>query len=154
VQQLTKALRRARRLAVRSGGERTADSGMTSIEFVFLTPILFLMIFLCVQFSMYFFAERVAQASAENAARTARAEAAVPADSQSWRTDADLQGHQFLQSVGGSLLSGVLVNTADNGDGTVTSTVTGKAVSIIPGFSLSVSASSSGPIERFITDGP
>lgn len=154
MQLTTTASRFRRRPAVRPEEGQTADSGMTSIEFVFLTPILFLLILLCVQFSMYFFAERVAQASAENAARTARAEAAVPADAQSWQSDADTQGSQYLQSVGGSLLSGTRVEVVDNGDETVTATVTGTAVSLIPGMTIHVHATSSGPIERFITDGP
>ena len=153
--QLTAALRRAhQRLVVRPAGGRPADSGMTSIEFVFLTPILFFMILLCVQFALYFFAERVAQAGAEDAARTARAEAAVPADAQTWQTDASSQGNDYLAGVGGSLLTGASVTVTDNGDETITATVTGKGVSIIPGMTISLHADSSGPIERFVTDGP
>lgn len=51
------------------------DSGMTAIEFVFLTPVLFFMIFATVQFALYFFADHVAQAAAQAGARKARAEA-------------------------------------------------------------------------------
>lgn len=37
---------------------RGDDSGMTAIEFVLLTPVLFFMIFATVQFGLYFFADR------------------------------------------------------------------------------------------------
>ena len=45
---------------------------MTAIEFVFLTPVLFFMIFATVQFGLYFFADHVAQAAAQAGARKAR----------------------------------------------------------------------------------
>ncbi|MGC5408114.1 TadE family protein, partial [Streptomyces sp. DT225] len=60
----------ARRRAAAGG-----DSGMTAIEFVLLTPVLFFMIFATVQFALYFFADHVAQAAAQAGARHARAPA-------------------------------------------------------------------------------
>ena len=55
--------------ADRASGRRTSDSGMTAIEFVVLTPVLFFMIFATVQFALYFFADHVAQAAAQAGAR-------------------------------------------------------------------------------------
>lgn len=59
----------------RAAAKGSGDSGMTAIEFVFLTPILFFMIFATVQFALYFFADHVAQAAAQAGARKARATA-------------------------------------------------------------------------------
>ena len=153
--QLIPALRRAHaRRLVRPGKGRAADSGMTAIEFVFLTPILYFLIFVCVQFAMFFFAQHVAQASAEDAARLARAERDVPAHAGNWQSDGVTSGSQYLQSVGGSLVTSPNVTVVDNGDDTITATVTGQAVNIFPGLTLSVKATSTGPVERFIPDGP
>lgn len=70
-------LRRVRRRVetAREAAATRGDSGMTAIEFVFLTPVLFFMIFATVQFGLYFFADHVAQAAAQAGARKARATA-------------------------------------------------------------------------------
>src|SRR5689334_18907383 len=66
------------RRRVRTAREAAAtrgDSGMSAIEFVLLTPVLFFMIVATVQFALYFFADHVAQAAAQAGARKARATA-------------------------------------------------------------------------------
>jgi hypothetical protein len=50
---------------------------MTAIEFVILTPMMFLILMLTVQFAMYLFAKQAAQAAVQAGARKAREEAAA-----------------------------------------------------------------------------
>src|SRR6476659_6618702 len=83
------------------------DSGMTAIEFVFLTPVLFFMIFATVQFALYFFADHVAQAAAQAGARKARATA--DAQPGSWRAEANATADSYIQQLGPQLLEGVNV---------------------------------------------
>ena len=53
------------------------DRGMTAIEFVVLTPLLFLLLMLTVQFALYLFAKQAATAAVQDGARTAREEAGL-----------------------------------------------------------------------------
>jgi Flp pilus assembly protein TadG len=149
------ALRRAvrDRLAAARGdsgvGRRTADDrGMTAIEFVFLTPILFGVIFLTVQFAMYYFAEHVAQAAARAGAREARAQAAVHDD---WQSRARTKADGYIDQLGGSLLTSHDISIDRTGDD-VSVEVVGHVPSIL-GIGITVDEISQGPIERFVQGG-
>lgn len=120
-----------------------------------LTPILFFLIFATVQFALYFFARHVAIAAAQEGARVARAEAANPAEN--WSADAKSKANAWISQLAPSLLSGSRVVTSTKGtrgaDGwTVSVTVTATVPSLIPGTTMRVSETSSGPIEQFIPD--
>jgi Flp pilus assembly protein TadG len=130
-------------------GRRTADDrGMTAIEFVFLTPIIFGVIFLTVQFAMYYFAAHVAQAAARAGAREARAQAAVHDD---WQDRARAKADGYIDQLGGNLITDPTVTPGRIGE-TVSVTVTGGVPSIV-GFHLTVKEKSQGPIERFVQGG-
>ena len=142
---------RRRRDAVRENRE----SGVSAIEFVFLTPLLFFLIFATVQFAMYFFARHVAIAAAQEGARVARAEAANPAEN--WSGDAMAKSNAWINNLAPSLLGGARVSTAANGvpgaDGwTVSVTVTATVPALFPGMNMTVTETSSGPVEQFIHD--
>ncbi len=150
---------RRRRDAAREGRER----GVSAIEFVFLTPVLFFLIFATVQFAMYFYARHVAIAAAQEGARVARAEAANPAEN--WSADAKAKAVAWVNQLAPSLLDGTCankpttacVNTATSGvpgrsGWTVSVTVTATVPSLIPGVSMKVSQTSTGPVEQFIPD--
>ncbi len=141
------------------------ESGVSAIEFVFLTPVLFFLIFATVQFAMFFFARHVAIAAAQEGARVARAERANPAEN--WRDDATTKSIAWINQLAPSLLDDncndnapnvtACINTNDSGprgaDGwTVSVTVTAKVPSLIPGVNLSVTETSAGPVEQFIED--
>lgn len=147
----------------RDAGRENRESGVSAIEFVFLTPVLFLLIFSTVQFAMYFFARHVAIAAAQEGARVARAEAANPAEN--WSSDAKQKAVAWVNQLAPSLLDGTCANnpttacviTATNGirgaDGwTVSVTVTARVPSLIPGVTMNVSETSTGPVEQFIPD--
>lgn len=132
---------------VSARGER----GMTAIEFVVLTPVLFFMIFLTVQFGLYFFAQNIAEAAAQAGARTARAEA--DADPGGWRGKATRKANSYIQQLGPQLLVGPSVTTMQPEQSTVGVQVRARVPSVFPGMDLNVTATSRGPVERFVPDG-
>ncbi|GAA1894823.1 TadE family protein [Streptantibioticus ferralitis] len=124
---------------------------MTAIEFVFLTPVLFFMIFATVQFGLYFFADHVAQAAAQAGARKARAEA--DANPGGWQGEARGTANGYIQQLGPQLLEGVDVSTVEPAANEVGVHVTAHVPVIFPGLNLTVDARSQGPVERFVPDG-
>jgi Flp pilus assembly protein TadG len=133
-----------------AGARTGSDRGMTAIEFVFLTPVLFFMIFATVQFGLYFFADHVAQAAAQAGARKARAEA--DADPNGWQDKATHAAGLYVQQLGPNLLGGDHEAPLHPEQFTVGVRVTGDVPTIFPGFHFRVDESSVGPIERFVPD--
>ena len=146
----------------RDAGRENRESGVSAIEFVFLTPVLFFLIFATVQFAVYFFARHVAIAAAQEGARVARAEAA---NSNAWSADAKTKAVAWINQLAPSLLESncgndpttACVATGSSGtpgaDGwTVSVTVTANVPSLIPGVHMSVTETSTGPVEQFIPD--
>ncbi|MDQ0776605.1 Flp pilus assembly protein TadG [Streptomyces aurantiacus] len=127
------------------------DSGMTAIEFVLLTPVLFFMIFATVQFALYFFADHVAQAAAQAGARKARATA--DESPGAWRGDARDVVESYIAQLGPQLVLGPDVKTVQPAPNTVGVEITAKVPSVFPGLDLTVHAQSVGPVERFVEEG-
>ncbi len=136
----------------RGPGAARGDRGMTAIEFVFLTPVLFLMIFATVQFALYFFADHVAQAAAQAGARKARAEA--DPDPGTWRAQARTTAGEYIRQLGPSLLDAVHIAPLHPSAEQVGIRVTAKVPTVFPGLDLTVNEMSQGPVERFVPDGP
>ncbi|WP_107098087.1 TadE family protein [Streptomyces atriruber] len=126
------------------------ESGMTAIEFVLLTPVLFFMIFATVQFALYFFADHVAQAAAQAGARKARATADENAGG--WRGEARDVADAYIRQLGPKLVLGPDVKTIQPEQNTVGVEITARVPSVFPGLDLDVHAESSGPVERFVED--
>ncbi|MBP3079208.1 TadE-like protein [Streptomyces sp. ADI96-15] len=144
------ALRRfaaSRRAAAKGSG----DSGMTAIEFVFLTPILFFMIFATVQFALYFFADHVAQAAAQAGARKARATA--DENPGGWRGEARTVANAYIRQLGPQLVVSPNVTMLQPEPNTVGVEITARIPTVFPGLDLTVHAQSSGPVERFVEEG-
>ncbi|MFC8140218.1 TadE family protein [Streptomyces paradoxus] len=144
--------RRARRW-VRAARERAAtrgDSGMTAIEFVLLTPVLFFMIFATVQFALYFFADHVAQAAAQAGARKARA----TADEQpgAWRGEARDVVDSYIRQLGPQLVLSPDVTMVQPEQNTVGVEIAARVPTVFPGLDLTVHAQSVGPVERFVQE--
>lgn len=133
-----------------AGARTGSDRGMTAIEFVFLTPVLFFMIFATVQFGLYFFADHVAQAAAQAGARKARAEADT--DRYGWQNKATSTARDYIDQLGPKLLDGPRVRPLHPAVFTVGVRVTADVPTIFPGMSFSVDESSQGPVERFVPD--
>ncbi|WP_326803597.1 pilus assembly protein [Streptomyces sp. NBC_01788] len=137
--------------AAREAAATRGDSGMTAIEFVLLTPVLFFMIFATVQFALYFFADHVAQAAAQAGARKARA----TADEQpgAWRGEARDVVDVYIRQLGPQLVLSPDVRMLQPEQNTVGVEISARIPTVFPGLNLTVHAQSSGPVERFVRDG-
>ncbi|GGW33565.1 hypothetical protein GCM10010320_10730 [Streptomyces caelestis] len=138
-------MRAARRAAAARG-----DSGMTAIEFVLLTPVLFFMIFATVQFALYFFADHVAQAAAQAGARKARA----TADERpgAWRGEAQDVVDSYISQLGPQLVLAPDVKMLQPDQNTVGVEIEARVPTVFPGLDLTVHAQSAGPVERFVQE--
>jgi Flp pilus assembly protein TadG len=130
-------------------GRRTDDRGMSAIEFVAWTPLVFGMIILTVQFAMYYFATHVALAAARAGAREARTQAAVTGSD--WKGRAETKAGAYIDGMGGSLLTSPKVTVRRTGN-QVSVQVRGNVPSIL-GIGISVNRTSKGPIEQFMPNG-
>ncbi|MDQ1017165.1 MULTISPECIES: TadE family protein [Streptomyces] len=146
---VSRRIRRRVRAARRAAAAR-GDSGMTAIEFVLLTPVLFFMIFATVQFALYFFADHVAQAAAQAGARKARA----TADEQpgAWRGEAQDVVDSYIQQLGPQLVLGPDVKMLQPDQNTVGVEIAARVPTVFPGLDLTVHAQSAGPVERFVQE--
>ncbi|MEU9735724.1 TadE family protein [Streptomyces sp. NPDC048002] len=142
---------RSRWAAVRDETAARGDSGMTAIEFVLLTPVLFFMIFATVQFALYFFADHVAQAAAQAGARKARSTA--DAQPGAWRGEARTVVDSYIEQLGPTLVLSPNVTMLQPEQNTVGVEITARVPSVFPGLDLTVHAQSAGPVERFVPEG-
>ncbi|MFH9003623.1 TadE family protein [Streptomyces afghaniensis] len=146
---VSRRIRRRVRAARRAAAAR-GDSGMTAIEFVLLTPVLFFMIFATVQFALYFFADHVAQAAAQAGARKARA----TADEQpgAWRGEAQDVVDSYIRQLGPQLVLAPDVKMLQPDQNTVGVEIEARVPTVFPGLDLTVHAQSAGPVERFVQE--
>jgi Flp pilus assembly protein TadG len=128
----------------RTSGLRPDDRGSSSVELVLLAPALMFAIFLLIQAALYMHARHVALAGAQQGARLARTSSA---DSNALEQVRAATG-SYLRQLGGGVLSDSQVSVS-NANGIARVDVTGRAVSIIPGITLTVRAHSAGPTEAF-----
>ncbi|GHD31738.1 hypothetical protein GCM10010313_75520 [Streptomyces violarus] len=144
--------RRVRRRveAARKRAAARGDSGMTAIEFVLLTPVLFFMIFATVQFALYFFADHVAQAAAQAGARKARATANESPGA--WRGEAQDVVDAYIRQLGPQLVLGPDVTMLQPDQNTVGVEIAARVPTVFPGLDLTVHAQSAGPVERFVQE--
>ncbi|MER6628875.1 TadE family protein [Streptomyces sp. NPDC000987] len=126
------------------------DSGMTAIEFVLLTPVLFFMIFATVQFALYFFADHVAQAAAQAGARKARATAHDQPGA--WRGEARTVVDSYIGQLGPQLVLSPDVTMLQPDQNTVGVEISARVPTVFPGLDLTVHAQSEGPVERFVRE--
>ncbi len=120
------------------------ERGSATTEVVLLTPVLLFLVLLVVQFGLWYHAEHVAQAAAQEGVRSARLEGSS-ADAGRTRAVA------FLSTVGPTIVQEPVV-TATRDANTANVSVEGRAVTVVPGFSLPVKATASSPVERFRED--
>ncbi len=112
-----------------------------SIQLVILLPALFAVMFLGMQAALFYHARSVAIAAAQEGARAASTESGI-------RSDGVAAADAFVSDAGGDdVLSSVSV-TADRTATTVTVTVTGHSLSVIPGWTPRIEQSASLPTER------
>jgi Flp pilus assembly protein TadG len=124
---------------MRHRGDR--DRGGSTVELAILWPAILVLVFGAVQAATYFTARTVALSAAQIAATTERQyQASEGAGVQ--RADA------FLERSGDWLRNWEIIRH-DSGDDVVAFTVTGDALSIVPGVNWQVSQTAHGTVERF-----
>ncbi len=153
-------MRRTVRRFVR--GARAGETGSTSLELAIVTPVLFLAIGTAVQVGLWYHAQAIALAAAQEGARTAR----LPAQSEASADDAGIRRAQaYLDQLASDVLKrGTVQVTPERGQANraalagggigdlVSIRVQGAVLSLVPGLTLSVDEVSTQPVERFRGD--
>jgi Flp pilus assembly protein TadG len=124
---------------------RSPDLGSATVEMVILVPAMMLIFLVIIQFALWAHAAQVTQLAASEGDRVAR--------SQGGGTVAGLAQAEAVTREPDSGLANAAVNAEMLPGDLVRITVSGSAVSIIPGLSLPVSAAQSGPIQAFRESG-
>jgi hypothetical protein len=117
------------------------ECGSSTVEAVLVIPVVMLILLTVIQFALWAHASEVTQLSAAAGDRVARS---VNGDSAGGVAEAEA----VLARSGSDVQSGSAVASVAPGD-EVRITVTGSALSILPGLSLPVSATQVGPIQEF-----
>jgi Flp pilus assembly protein TadG len=134
----------------RSRARPPRDRGSSAIELAILAPILLLLIWLGIQYALYFQGRQVALAAAQIGARVAREDADVV---PGWSDQAQQDAVSYYTGLGTKILGpGISAVACISGPGTVQVTVTGQADSILLGLSLPIHETAGGPIECFRPD--
>lgn len=123
------------------GRRAVGDRGSASTEIVLLVPAVLLLVLVSVQFGLWYHAQHVAQAAAEEGKRAAAAEYGSASEGTARAT-------AFLDQSAPRLIEDravLAVRTAD----VATVTVSGQAIAVIPGVHLNVRATATASTERF-----
>ena len=129
-----------RRYTTRPDGDRGAGSA----EIVVAVPLLMLLILLVIQFAVWEHAEAIAHATAEEALAAARVQGGTAAGGQQ-------RAAQVISQIGTGVLTGPQVSVAlTAADVTVRVTGTAERVLPFPGLTFPVTATVTGPVERFV----
>jgi len=117
------------------------ERGAGALEVVLVTPLLFLLIAVVVQFALWYHAAHIAIAAAQDGARAARVEGGT---SESGRERAQ----QVIDQLGTRVLNDATI-TVTRGPEQARVEVRGWAPELVPGLRLPVDAVSAGATERF-----
>jgi Flp pilus assembly protein TadG len=112
---------------------------------VVLFPLFLLLLFLGIQFALYYHASHVALAAAQEGARALRVSPKAVAG-------AEARADDFLRGVSRATLPDGQASGHVDGNGIAHMDVSGTAESILPGFTFRIHEQSQGPIEVFRGD--
>ncbi|SCF29151.1 TadE-like protein [Micromonospora purpureochromogenes] len=115
------------------------DRGSSPVEFAVIALPMLLLTFAVVQTGLVFFAQSIALAAATQGVNGARGY-------QSTVAAGETRAEGFLSTAGVGLDDRQVVVTRTGTE--VRATVTGQAVTVLPGFSWTISKSAHGPVER------
>lgn len=122
------------------------ERGSASIELVILLPALFAVMFLGLQAALYYQARTVAIAAAQEGARAAGAENASAAEGRA-------AAAAYLADVGGDALTSSRARATRTAR-TATVTISGRSMSVVPGWHPTVRQSASMSIEKLTAEVP
>ncbi len=118
-----------------------AEGGSVTVELIILLPALFAVMFLGMQAALFHHARVVAIAAAQEGAHAAASETGRDIDGVTAAT-------AFIADAGGTDVLTSSRATATRSATTVSVTVRGRSISVIPGWSPTVTQSASLPVER------
>ncbi|MGH9153144.1 MAG: TadE/TadG family type IV pilus assembly protein [Acidimicrobiales bacterium] len=121
-----------------------AEDGDAVTETVIVVPVLLLLIMVVVQFGLWYHAEHVVQAAAQEGVRAARALDGTPESGKE-------RAQRFLEVTAASLIEEPAIH-ATRDDRHAAVEVTGRAVAVIPGLRLGVRSRAVSPTEGFRAD--
>ena len=119
-----------------------ADRGDATVEAVIIVPVIVVLTLLVVQFVLVWHGRHVAQAAAQNAARSAAAYQAQPAAGQA-------AGDDYLAQVAPHLLPGRSVTVIRDAAG-VTVIVSADVLTVIPFAAFHIQEQATAPLEIFV----
>ncbi|WP_031520613.1 TadE/TadG family type IV pilus assembly protein [Streptomyces sp. NRRL F-5123] len=120
---------------------RRDDGGSVTAEMLFVLPVLFTLVLLLAQVTVWWHATHIAQATAADALAATRVQGGTTAAGQ---TEAD----RVLDQLGRGPLESVHVSVTRGADRAQVR-ITGTASSVVPFVHLPVRATAAGPVERF-----
>lgn len=130
---------------------RRGDRGASAIELSLVAPVVLLLIFATVQFALWLYGRNVALQSAREGVSRLRLVASAEAATSEAATEREVES--YAAAVGReSLLDPVATATYDDRTGRVRVTVTGRVVSLVPGWGFTVTRTATGEVERFEED--
>jgi Flp pilus assembly protein TadG len=130
-----------------------SEQGVSSLELAILAPAILALIFMSIQTALWLYGRSVAlNAAQEGVSRLRLVQPPVYTTSVGEKVRSDIES--YAQQVGGTSLrhASVAPPSYNNPEGMVSFTVTGETVSLVPGLTLTVSRTATGPIERFEAD--
>lgn len=127
-------------------GPRRERGSTSVVETVLIAPVLFAIVMMIVQFALVAHARSVAEAAAQEGASAGRAVGGTSADA---RARAD----RYVASLGPRMLADRRVDVEMTAE-SVTVTVRGNVVSLVPWVTPSIAEAASGPRERFVPPEP
>ncbi|MCI0686313.1 MAG: pilus assembly protein [Sporichthyaceae bacterium] len=129
----------------RRGGR---DRGDTLVEAILITPIMFFIVLVVIQFALWYHARQIVTAAAQEATRVARVATATPDQVAQAGQD---RAYAFVETLGGGTVADPSVQV-DRTATTVTVQVEASTLTIVPGLDLRATARSVSPVERFEPD--
>jgi Flp pilus assembly protein TadG len=121
------------------------------IELAILAPLMLLLIWMTIQYALYFQARQVALEAAQVGARYAEQ---YETKDVNWQIDAENAAKSYYNGLGTRVLggTGITVTATSPAAGEVEVTVTGDVASILAGLPIHIQEVSSGPVECFRPD--
>ncbi|MYT68331.1 MULTISPECIES: TadE family protein [unclassified Streptomyces] len=123
------------------------DRGSSPIQYAIAFPVVLVITFILIQGVLWAYARNLAYTAARSGVAAGRLYEASPADGSA-------RARQALDDLGGNMLTNTSVSTAGSSQDTMRVHVSGQALTMLPGFHLSVAATVTGPIEHWTTGGP
>jgi Flp pilus assembly protein TadG len=132
---------------------RRSERGASSLELAILAPTILALIFISIQTALWLYGRSVAlNAAQEGVSRLRLVQPPLYTEAIGEKVRSDIEA--YASQLGGNSLGDaqVLPPSYNNPEGLVSFTVTGDTISLVPGLTLKVTQTATGPIEQFKAD--